>query len=401
MTWSDVALQWAVRRGSPGESLIKGEVARKPSDGLVPGYSASGQDVWLDRAQFRGPGLIVSAVGARCGKVFQTDGEWGVVANTAVLVPQAGYEPRFLWYVLNREDFWEKGGTAQPYVLVGETLRRRVPMPPLEVQRRIADYLDSETARIDRLRHRNEALSRLARERHERFVLASVTEGTAADAPSRAVEGHWFTRCSSSFDIGSYAMYGRTGSGHTPSRSVAEYWTDCHIPWITTGDVQQLRPGYVEYIDDTSEKISEMGMANSAARLHPAGTVVLSRTASVGFAGIMSVPMATSQDFFTWTPVRARLRPDYLLWALRAMRYAGHFDRLMYGSTHKTIYVPDLMVLRGPVPPVDEQDRIVSAIREQRDETIALVDKLERANQLLTERREALIDAVVTGDREV
>src|SRR5581483_11600705 len=114
-------------------------------------------------------------------------------------------------------------------------------------------------------------------------------------------------------------LLARLGSGHTPSRSRPEWWEDPTIPWITTGDIAQMRGDRIEFIESTKFSISELGLANSAAELHPAETVVLSRTASVGFSAIMARPMATSQDFATWT-CSPRLRPRFLLLCLRAMR---------------------------------------------------------------------------------
>lgn len=311
-----------------------------------------------------------------------------------------GNDPRFFAYWAQSRPFWDEVSVGAVRSTIDNFSARKygsmpVPLPPLEVQRRIADYLDAETARIDSVLKRNRELSRLARERHERTVVELASRGTSPRATGEDLG--WCAGVEADFVVGTYAMYGRTGSGHTPSRSVPEYWVGCDIPWVTTADVHQLRSGYVERLGDTAEKISRLGMAHSAARLHPAGTVFLSRTASVGFAGIMHRPMATSQDFFTWTPDR-RLTSEYLLWALRAMRYGGLFDRLMYGSTHKTIYMPDLLGLRGPIPPLAEQQRIVDGIRENRDHTVALTDRIERANALLRERRAALITAAVTGE---
>lgn len=124
----------------------------------------------------------------------------------------------------------------------------------------------------------------------------------------------------------------RLRSGHTPSRQHHEYWQNCTIPWFGLADVWQIRDGQTEYVTDTAEKISELGLANSAARLLPKGTVMLSRTASVGFSAIMARPMATSQDFATWT-CGPRLRPRFLLLCLRAMR-SELLGRLAMGSTH-------------------------------------------------------------------
>ena len=92
----------------------------------------------------------------------------------------------------------------------------------------------------------------------------------------------------------------RQRSGHTPSRQHAEYWQDCVIPWFSLADVWQIRDGRKEYVSETNEKISELGLANSSARLLPKGTVILSRTASVGFSAILEVDMATTQDFVNW-----------------------------------------------------------------------------------------------------
>jgi type I restriction enzyme S subunit len=103
-------------------------------------------------------------------------------------------------------------------------------------------------------------------------------------------------------------------TGHTPSRSVVEYWEDTTIPWFTLADVWQLRDGLRTYLGETTESISELGLANSAAELLPAGTVVLSRTASVGFTGIMPAPMATSQDYWNWV-CGPQILPEYLMLA--------------------------------------------------------------------------------------
>jgi type I restriction enzyme S subunit len=75
--------------------------------------------------------------------------------------------------------------------------------------------------------------------------------------------------------------------------------------------------------------------------------------------------------------------------------------RLAMGSTHKTIYVPDLQMLRVPVPSLDEQGKIVDAIRRQNSRIDNLTDQVRRQVELLTERRQALITAAVTGQFDV
>lgn len=145
--------------------------------------------------------------------------------------------------------------------------------------------------------------------------------------------------------------------------------------------------------------ISETGLANSAAELHPKGTVVLCRTASAGYSAVMGRDMATSQDFATWT-CGPQLYPYYLLWCLRAMR-SDLLGRLAMGSTHKTIYVPDLQMLRIPLPPVRMQMQIVERIRHQNNRIDGLVDAVDRRISLLAERRQSLTTSAIAGQIDV
>lgn len=183
----------------------------------------------------------------------------------------------------------------------------------------------------------------------------------------------------------------RLGTGHTPSRSVEAYWdpAECTIPWLTLADVWQLRDGSVSVVRETKEKISPLGLANSAAVRHPAGTVAFSRTASVGFSCILGVDMATSQDFVTWT-CGPKLDARYLLWVLRAER--DDILRRTQGSTHKTIYMPDIEQLTIPLPSLDEQRRIVEYLDGETARIDEVIERRSRTLGLLADRERSLLE---------
>lgn len=185
----------------------------------------------------------------------------------------------------------------------------------------------------------------------------------------------------------------RLESGHTPSRARSEYWENCTLPWFTLGDVWQIREAGRRYISDTSEKISEIGLANSAARMLPEGTVMLSRTASVGFAAIMETSMATTQDFANWV-CGPRLQPEFLLYVLNSM--GGEFERLKMGSTHNTIYMPDMQSLRLALPAMAEQSGIVAFLDRETTKIDVLVAEQQHLIELLKEKRQAVISHAVT-----
>lgn len=181
----------------------------------------------------------------------------------------------------------------------------------------------------------------------------------------------------------------KLGTGHTPSRQNPEYWSDCTIPWLTLADVWQLRDGSIRTVHDTAEKISELGLANSAAVLHPAGTVAMSRTASVGFSCILGADMATSQDYVTWT-CGPNLRPRYLLYALHGLR--DEILGMRMGSTHQTIYMPDIERIAVPAPPVEAQDQIVAFLDAEITRIDTLIALRTRQHALVGQRIKAVVD---------
>ncbi|MDQ1306431.1 MAG: type restriction enzyme subunit [Actinomycetota bacterium] len=271
-------------------------------------------------------------------------------------------------------------------------------LPPIDEQRAIADYLDRETARIDTLIEEQRRLIELLRERRQAVIESAASRGVDESVSMKSSGLSWAEKVPDHWVVANIRRFASMKTGHTPSRSNPDYWVDCTIPWFTLADVWQLRDGRRTYLDGTESKISELGLANSAADLLPAGTVVLSRTASVGFTGVMPEPMATSQDFWNWIPGE-QLDSPYLMWVFRAMR--KEFQALMIGSTHKTIYQPTAAAIRIPVPPLDEQRRIAAYLDEQTAKIDTLIAETETFIDLARERRSALITAAVTGQIDV
>ena len=317
-----------------------------------------------------------------------------------VVRPSPTLDIRFLFYVTIAIDFRSYGEAE----MLGAGGQKRVPesflknwmppMPRIEVQKRIAAFLDDKTSRIDALVARKRVLLERLAEKRQALISRAVTKGMNPHAPMKSSGVDWLGEIPAHWECGNIRRFARMKTGHTPSRSVAEYWDDCTIPWFTLADVWQLRDGTRWYLEETEEKISDLGLSNSAAELLPAGTVVFSRTASVGYSGIMPVQMATSQDFWNWI-CGPKLLPEYLLLLFRSM--TQKFEESTSGSTHKTIYQGIAAGLDICVAPIREQKEIAEFVfRNTRaiDETAVQVRK---SIDMLSEYRAALITAAVTG----
>jgi type I restriction enzyme S subunit len=138
-----------------------------------------------------------------------------------------------------------------------------------------------------------------------------------------------------------------------------------------------------------------LGLANSSARLLPKGTVCLSRTASVGYVAIMGRDMATSQDFVTWTCSEA-LVPDFLVKALIAE--GEGLRKFGKGTTHTTIYFPEIRALHICLPPLAEQKRIVAKLDALNAKSARARTELARIETLVSRYKQAVLSKAFSGE---
>lgn len=379
----------------------------KVSDFNLPGNEVELKSCtnWIDRPDLQVLGgrlvpagsILFPKVGAAMlGNARRITTEPSVFDNNVMALIPIESEPKFLFYLMRSLDLGELGNPG-PVPSIGEgTIKDiRLRIPSRAGQRAIVEFLDRETARIDGLLDAKRKLLGTISERRASTVLHGVCGLLDYEGPTHDAGLPWAPRVRDPWPGVKLNLVARLGTGHTPSRSRKELWENPTVPWVTTGEIQQVRDDRREVITETREKVSELGLANSSAELHPAGTVVLCRTASAGYSAIMGSAMATSQDFVTWTCSPA-LEPRYLLMCLRAMR-PDLLGRLAYGSTHKTIYWPDVLSLKIPLPTTEEQVQALGAIDTRLADLDDLSDLVTSQVPLLVERRKALIGAAVTG----
>jgi type I restriction enzyme S subunit len=254
----------------------------------------------------------------------------------------------------------EKTGSRMPRADMDVLLSIEVSVPVcLDDQRRIAARLKAQLAEVDTARQAAraqyesaEALrSAIYREAFAQVVPVAVPP-TLDDPPPG-----WQWR--------KLTEVARLESGHTPSRSRPDWWGG-DVSWISLTEIRALDGQWVE---STQLRTNAAGIANSAARILPRGTVCYSRTASVGFVAIMAKPMATSQDFANWVCGDA-LDPEFLMHAL--IRARKELRALATGATHKTIYMPTLESFHVCAPDIDAQRRIVRGLKQRLGEASAL-----------------------------
>ena len=159
--------------------------------------------------------------------------------------------------------------------------------------------------------------------------------------------------------------------GGTPSANDTNNFADpgTGVPWLTPADLG----GFSErFISRGARDLSENGLQTSSATLMPAGTVLFTSRAPIGYVAIAENPISTNQGFKSIVPYV----PDCSRFIALAMKtFAPEIDAKAPGTTFREVSGKIVAGVSFPLPPLAEQHRIVAKV----DELMALCDRLEKA----------------------
>lgn len=196
-------------------------------------------------------------------------------------------------------------------------------------------------------------------------------------------------------------------SGGTPSTTDETNW-DGDVPWLTPKEITGIADSI--YVSKTERTITRYGLANSSAKLLPAGTVMLTKRAPVGAVIINAVPMATNQGFLNFRCGK-QLDPLYFAYWLRVNK--PYLDAVANGSTYPELYKSDLFEFEIAVPPLEEQRAILSVISalqyvsllglplEQSVTTPKEMLSMQEQNRRLRSIRDAILPLLLSGELNV
>lgn len=260
-----------------------------------------------------------------------------------------------------------------------------LPSFPLDQQRAIANFLDTETSRIDALVAKKRALAAALELRFVAAVQSLVAGGMTYRDPLGATEDDvppgW-----QALRLGQDLQF---GSGTTPTAGDSRFYGG-DVPWVVTGNLRD------EEIDHVNGTVTAGALAAySPLRLHPAGALVVAMYgATVGRLGLLTFPATVNQACCV-VHSGLRISNRYLFYYL-----FGHRPALLersVGAGQPNISQEILRSLRIGTPPRSQQEQIVGLLDQARNQTQALRVLLRLQIQLLHERRQALITAAVTG----
>ncbi len=311
------------------------------------------------------------------------------------LRPRPGGDPRYLmWWARHAFGsglFASIAGGANIYHLGAERVRLLpAAMPDLRGQRAIADYLDTEAARIDALTAAKGSLLGLMLERRRAHI--DWLLGQSVDAKPR-VDVPWLSRVPGDWPSVPLGLLADVFSGSTPS---TDRVTEGDVAWTTSGELDQ------GIIRQPTSYISAAVLEASGLRIAPAGSVVVGLVGqgrTRGLSATLGIDTTLNQNIAAIVPRDCRLDAGYL-----ALLLTLAYDDLRSGGRGGNQAALNSELLRSyriPLAHLKEQRRLLEIARVEREAEEHAIDLQHRSIDLLRERRQALITAAVTGQLEI
>ncbi|MDM0612665.1 restriction endonuclease subunit S [Clostridium perfringens] len=338
-------------------------------------------------------------------KVIDIDTEFSIFVSLGLIKLSNNIYPKYMEYVLNSPELYNQyykikvDGSHTSKLNLRDIPNLKIPLPPLEEQKRIVSKVDSLFKLIDELdSNKQDLLQNISDARNKVLQLAikgklvpqnendesaSVLLEKIKEKKEQLIKDKVIKKEKSLpdtteedklFDIPNRWEWCRLGEigqiigGGTPSSGNEEYYSDNGIPWLTPADLR----GYGDkYIANGSRYITELGLQKSSARMLPRGSVLFSSRAPIGYVVINSEELCTNQGFKSIVPYVSEMN-EYIYYFLKYN--TKNIEDMASGTTFKEISGKGMSEVVIPIPPLEEQKRIVAKV----DAIMNYLDILEK-----------------------
>lgn len=357
-----------------------------------------------DSRLFQAGNVLFNKLRPYLAKVFHADFNGTSSGELLCLRPSKRVDARYLFYVLTSFGFIDSVdshtfGSKMPradWEIVGH---QPLPLPDIEIQKRIARFLDEKTTQIDALIEKKRALLDRLAEKRQALITHAVTKGLNPDVPMKPSDIDWLGDIPAHWEVLPLKRLVEDGEG-LQMGPFGGMLTD--LPNETTGFKLYGQENTISGDFNLGDRWVEEERFYDLQRyvLRP-GDLVITRKGSLG--SCRKVPEAVLPGIADSDTIRIRPKKRILIadWAITLLHDA-QFVADQIASERRGAILSGLNTtvvgsIKLTVPPVDEQRLIILHVRdlvEPLDEAVALIESTENK---LREHRTALITAAVTG----
>ncbi|MBI2369415.1 MAG: restriction endonuclease subunit S [Deltaproteobacteria bacterium] len=332
-------------------------------------FGTNGPIGWHTEPLSRHPTVVVGRKGAYRGVHYSPEPCF-VIDTAFYLDPRTEFDMRWAYYELLTHDINSMdSGSAIPSTSRESFYRLSVRVPPLREQRAIAYILGTLDDKIELNRRMSETLQAMPRAIFKSWFVdfdpvPAKAEGRDPGLPKPIADlfparfgDSELGEIPAGWEVVSIGDLANVVGGSTPSTKEPAYWDDGIHHWATPRDLSRLS---VPVLLETERKITDAGLAQISSGLLPAGTVLLSSRAPIGYLAIAEVPVGINQGFIAMKPQKGTSNLFLLLWAVFA-----HDDILSRanGSTFQEISKANFRPIPLAAPPAGVMQAFDEGVR--------------------------------------
>ena len=325
--------------------------------------------------EYKNGDILVSNIRPYFKKIWKAKYDGGCSNDVLVFVAKSNTDRNFLYYVLADDDFFTYSmttskGTKMPRGDKTSIMQYEVPMIDLQTQKKIASILKSFDEKIELNNVINNNLEQQAQAYFDKLFVVNA-------------DPNW-PECTLS-DIGSVI------AGGTPSKSKPEYYADQGIAWITPKDLSVDKS---KFISRGENDISELGFSKSSATKMPAGTILFSSRAPIGYIAIAQNEVTTNQGFKSVIP-NENIGTAYVYFLLKNL--LPTIEGMASGSTFKEISGAAMRSVPTVIPDADT----IQLFSNLCEPIFKEQEVLESENKYLSALRDTLLQKLMSGELDV
>ena len=310
-----------------------------------------------------------------------------------------GIDKEYLYYVLVSDLCGKQfklqvdGGVVQN-LNIDKVKDTWLALPPIEEQSSMVAYLDTATAKIDEAIAQQQKMIDLLNERKQIIINNAVTKGLNPDAPMKDSGVDWIGEIPEHWEVMKTShIFHHIGSGTTPKSGREDYYSEDGIPFLQTGD---LNDGF---INETSKHITEKALRDTNLKLYPKGSLVVAMYgATIGKLGILNIDTTVNQACCV-LPTSDRVGNKFAMYVLSTAK--ADFLLKSRGGGQPNISQDTIRNEKIVVPPLAEQNEIVQYIEHSCTPIDGAISNATNQISLLQERKQIIINDVVTGKVKV
>lgn len=378
------------------------------TDGVIP-YSERGNQGNKSKENFEEykvvyPNTIVAnSMNILIGSVGLSKYEGCVSPVYYVYMAKPQVDIRYMNYLFQMEPFQKRlrqfaNGILEIRLRVSshDILHQKVAVPDYDEQQAIADYLDETCSKIDEIIAEAKASIDEYKELKQSVIFEAVTKGLDKNVEMKDSGIEWIGKIPKYWSTPKLKFFTNISSGGTPDRNHPEYWNG-NVNWIKTGELQNNE------LYDSEEKISELGVTNSSAKLFEENTILIAmygQGKTRGMTALLKVPCTTNQACAGIVMKSNSPYEIYYLWFALQASYRALREKAV-GTGQPNLSVGLLKDFNIPLPTLREQKEVINFLKKVMSKYDFLITEKESLINDLEAYKKSLIYEVVTGKRRV